>query len=670
MTSMRKLFNWMFAAVLICCGGGLTSCVVNDDNPVSVVDDPDSVNPEPLEIDPNEFQPTDVSVALLGSLSDYAKDEAVRFWFTNVQSQVTDETMVVITDEITADNEADILKVLNRYGMLLLANPKDDNVRQYVGYFGLDPNVDCSEVELLGLTGLGDQFVSYADDDEKASDDPIAPPYITGDDNWDIDPEAYLRVKAFAQWVEIVDKKYTDYQNKLAERQKSIAEAIAAYDAEDEASARRAMTRADKVDDKKIDIATLEGIAVSSHLCKTPEFYSYKNDIYGEDKDTCYLSVTCNYSLKPLYAYPQGNTPGADYYIVETSVNWDCSQTLRGNEYHKDHIARWRRSFLFFPIECQFYTEPIPTKSNYVVQMMAGNGGDLKPDNVKQKKTITNKRTFSIDAKLSGGYNYGHQKGAAGGHEEDFSKHGADVGASLGFGATWSKDETFTVEEYDVSKLVDGQKVGHTITVPGGEDGYHPRMVNKSLDKGIEVPNGVNFRKTLHTNESWVWKISGTTPDSEDPSIKLKFVATPKVSWSSYFYTSHEWGVKESSYTMSEIKEIPAPNRKDQGALKITNTGDEDGKQVAIFAVRAIDITDPDKPFVAYENNNSVFVMFGKSFDFSLPANRRYDIELEMGRRSNKAQTFHLDKPWEVTSITKTGQAQELVTDMLFSIKK
>ena len=215
-------------------------------------------------------------------------------------------------------------------------------------------------------------------------------------------------------------------------------------------------------------------------------------------------------------------------------------------------------------------------------------------------------------------------------------------------------------------------EVFHTVTTAAehGEDGYHPRMVNKSLDKGIEVPNGVNFRKTLHTNESWVWKISGTTPDSEDPSIKLKFVATPKVSWSSYFYTSHEWGVKESSYTMSEIKEIPAPNRKDQGALKITNTGDEDGKQVAIFAVRAIDITDPDKPFVAYENNNSVFVMFGKSFEFSLPANRRYDIELEMGRRSNKAQTFHLDKPWEVTSITKTGQAQELVTDMLFSIKK
>ena len=672
---MRKFINWMFAAVLICCGGwGLTSCVEKEDNPVSGVDDPDVVVQEPLEIDPNEFQPTDVSVALLGSLSDYAKEEAVCYWFPNVQDKVTDETMVVITDEITADNEADILKVLNRYGMLLLVDPKDDNVHQYGGYFGVDPNVDCSKAELLGLTGLGDQFVSYVGDDEKASDDPIAPPYIAGDDISDIDPEAYLRLKAFAQWVEIVDKKYTDYHNKLAERQKAIADAIAAYDAEGEAAARRVLTRDgkedDKDDDKKIDIATLEGVAVSANLCSTQKFKSYNNDIYGEDEDTCYLSVTCNYSLKPLYGYPQGNTPGADYYIVETSVNWDCSKTLRGNEYHKDHAVRWRRSFLFFPIECQFYTEPIPTKSNYVVQMMAGNGGDLKPDNVKQNTTINKKRAFTIDAKLSGGYNFGHQKGDAGGHTDDFGKHGANVDASLGFGATWSKEETFTVEEYYVSKLVDGQKVGHTITVPGGEDGYRPEMVNKSLDKGIEVPRSVNFRKTLHTNESWAWKISGTAPDTEDAAIKLKFVATPKVSWSSYFYTSHEWGVKESSYTMSEIKEIPAPNRRDLGALSIKNTGDEDGKQLAIFAVRAIDITDPDKPFVAYDNLNSVFVLFGNNFDFSLPANRKYDIELEMGRRSNKVQTYHLDRPWEVTSITKTGQAQELVTDMLFSIKK
>lgn len=42
---MGKLFNWMFAAVLICCGGGLASCGENADNPV---------DPKPSEINPED----------------------------------------------------------------------------------------------------------------------------------------------------------------------------------------------------------------------------------------------------------------------------------------------------------------------------------------------------------------------------------------------------------------------------------------------------------------------------------------------------------------------------------------------------------------------------------------------------------------------------------------
>ena len=108
-----------------------------------------------------------------------------------------------------------------------------------------------------------------------------------------------------------------------------------------------------------------------------------------------------------------------------------------------------------------------------------------------------------------------------------------------------------------------------------------------------------------------VWKVSGTSPDTEDASIKVKVVAKPTVSWSSYFYTSTEWGVQESSYEISQEFEVPAPNRSDVGFLKINNTGDENGNAFAIFAVRAIDVTDPNNTFVAYENLNSVFVKKG-----------------------------------------------------------
>lgn len=666
--STKRFFHYFVAAILI--GGtamGLASCT-SKDNPVDVVDNPVTTKSE-LKIAASEFQPIDINVALLGSLSSSADEEVVRYWFPKVTGRVTDKTMVVITDEITAANEADIIKVLERFGMLLVVDPKEDNVRKYGEYFGVTPDEDYSKVELLGLTGLGDQFVSYADD-ESTTTGTVAPASIASDNIWDIAPAEYLRLKAFAQWVDKVDKKYTAYQKELAAYQKAVADAIAAYDAGNVSSARRAMTRTDQGGNDKIDINTLRGVDVTKHLWADRIFESYDNAGRSNDKDTCHLSVTCNYSFKPLYEFPKGNTPGADYYVVETSVNWDCSETLKGFKQFDHGEARDRRSYLFFPIECKFYSEPTPTQNYYSVQMLAGSGGDLKPDNVKHTKSVTNERRFSIDANLSGGVNKGKESGTAGGQATGNNSLSGNVDASLGIGASWAKTETFTVEEYDVAKIVDGQKVGHTITVPGGEDGYRPRMVNKSLDKGFEVSGGVNFRKTLSTNESWVWKVSGTSPNTYDSSIKVTFAATPTVSWSSYFYTYTEWGVREHSYSMSEQFSIPAPNRQDVGFLKIKNTGDEDGNELALFGVKAIDVTDPNKTFVAYSNTNSVFVMKGEAINFALPAGKTYDIELEMGPRSNKTKVYHLDRNWQVESISTAGKIQEMPTNMLFSLKK
>ena len=668
---MRKLKKWMLATILICGTAAMfTSCVENTDNPATAQEEEDIAPEMPaLEIDPGEFQPIDVSVALLGSLGNNSADvEAARYWLTDVTTSVTDETMVVITDEINAGNEEAIAEVLDRFGTLLVIDPKEDNVRQYAEALGIDPNADYSKLELIGLTGFGDKFLSERDDDEEATGD-IPPLSIAEDDIWDIAPAAYLRLKAFAQWVDRIDKKYTEYQKQLAEYNQAIADAKAAYDAGDEASVRRAMTRYDQAGSDKIDINTIRGIDISKHLWAEPTFKSYHNAGRDDDEDSCHLSVTINYSLKPLYEFPKGNASGADYYVVETAVNWDCSETLKGFKQFDHGAGRDRRSYLFFPIECKFYSEPIPTKTNYSVQMLAGSNGDLKPDNVTHSKSVTNQRSFSIDANVSGGFNGGKESGKQGETKTSNNTMGGNVDASLGIGANWSKTETFTVEEYDVAKIVDGQKIGHTITVPGGEDGYRPRMVNPALDKGFEVSGGVNFRKSLNTNESWVWKVSGTSPDTEDASIKVKVVAKPTVSWSSYFYTSTEWGVQESSYEISQEFEVPAPNRSDVGFLKINNTGDENGNAFAIFAVRAIDVTDPNNTFVAYENLNSVFVKKGDTFGFGLPAGKLYDIELEMGRKSNKTKVYKIDRSWQVASISQTGTAQELDTDMWFSLK-
>lgn len=67
----------MFAAILLCgTVTMITSCSFNEDNPSS------SSRAIPEGGDPKDYQPSDFSVALLGSLGCYADEEVVRYWFT------------------------------------------------------------------------------------------------------------------------------------------------------------------------------------------------------------------------------------------------------------------------------------------------------------------------------------------------------------------------------------------------------------------------------------------------------------------------------------------------------------------------------------------------------------------------------------------------------------
>ena len=648
----------MFAAAALLFG--MSACTDRNDNPVTPTEEEDVVvNVPELEIDPSEFQPIDVSVALLGSLSSYAEEEAVRYWFTDVHGQVTDESMVVITDEITPANEAAIIEVLDRYGVLLVVDPKEDNVRQYGEYFGVDPSDDYSKIELLGLTGFGDKFVSYKDSGEESSEDILAPSSISSDDIWDIAPEEYLRLKAFAQWVDRIDKKYTEYQKFLED----YAQAIIDSD-EDEESASRALTRSGDKEDALsgiINILNLPGEDISVQALETKKFKSYDNAGRTRDEDYCPLSVTCNYHIKPLYEFPSEKSAGADYYIVETSVDWDCTETFMGFKFHDHGSGTDRRSYLFFPIRCRFWSEPITTSGNY--QVMVTTNGELWPGDVKPQKEVTNSRSFNIDGNVSGGISAGREKGSSQTGEATTSTKGANLGANLdlglGIGASWSKQESFTTAQYEVNPYRSGSIVGHVISVPGGEDGWRPRKG----EPYFEVPGGVNFRKTIPVSESWIWKVSGTQVDTDDNALTIQFKAEPTVAWYSYFLRAASIDEEQSTAQISAKKvSVQAPNRNDAGFLKILANTEENGVGLKIFAVKATDVTDSAKKVVVYDMPAST--KFGKELTLGLPANKTYDIELQMGTKRSSPKTYVL-KGWKVAGHFSTI---ELETDSDFDL--
>lgn len=644
MKRMKQLKLWMLAAILICgTVTGLTSCKDNDDNPVK---DNEETAYQGKTIDPNEFQPIDVSTALLGSLSSSADEEVVKYWFPKVTGQVTDETMVVITDEITAANEADIVKVLDRYGMLLVVDPKEDNVKQYAEALGIDPNADYTKLELIGLTGMGDQYLSYNNDDETASQETTAPSSFSTNNIWDVAPGEYLRLKAFAQWVEQVDKKYTEYQKKLEELDDGKDAWADDEPAQTRGTSVRALTRAAGGDVKtELKLNSVPAVDRSINVTHDEKFISFHNEGRDDDTEVCYFSATCSYHFIPLFQFPQGSDPGGDYYIIETSMNWDCSKTDMGyDKYSHGAVATARDSYRFFPLQCTLYSTPIPKKKEYEVIVPVH--GEIYPENVPHETTVNKKREFELSGNISAGGSFNKGKDGTTGE--------GNLGVDLSFGANYSKSQDYTVAEINVDKYTSvNSSVGHIFSVPNE---YHP-IKESGHTPTIYVEKGTNFAKTLSVNESWIWKVNGTKIDTDDVPFDIELTVIPKVCWYSYFFAVESLDRKDYEVTMKGMTTIPAPVRTNHAFLTINNNSGD----LHIFGVKVIDTESKE---VVYKKKSTDKVP-GETIRLALPAYRKYDIELKMGTEWNTKVTYILEG-WEVEGYADA----ESTSTSIFSKKK
>lgn len=327
------------------------------------------------------------------------------------------------------------------------------------------------------------------------------------------------------------------------------------------------------------------------NLTGDPNLKSYHNAERDVDEAKCPLSVTCNYQFMPVYAYPNGSEPGADYYIVETTVSWDLTETVKGTSIQK-HSVRNRRSYYWFPHLCEFYSTPIPTNSKYSV--MVPKDGDLEPEGEVLDKDVTMSRSFNVNGQVSAGAN-----------DDD----GPHADANLGFSADYSKEESYNVKHFSVNPKQGAKEVGHVISIP---DDFRPKIGGDG-DPEIIVPQGANYMRSLIVKESWVWKVIGTETDTKNASIKVQFNANPEVAWYSYFYTwDGTWAVQPHTIKLNpKSLVIPAPSRRNVGFMKITaDTQDEDERDLNIFAVKAYDVTDGKTKKVVYEKSN-LAVNFG-----------------------------------------------------------
>jgi len=624
---MKQFKKWMFAAIILCgTATMLTSCLF-EDNPST------PSRPIPEGADSKDYQPSDVSVALLGSLSSYADEEVINYWFTNVEHHVSYKTMVVITNEINETNKEDIAKVLGRYGLLLVVDPTEENVKKYAEELGIDPDADYSKLELIALSGFGDQFLSYG---EESTSSDVAPTYIASDGIWDTAPQEFMGMYRFAQWLDTVEAKFKEYEDYYA-----------ALNADDDDEDDVATTRGGNEVSTMLHLANMPKIYRSINLNYTRKGYqSYKNALYDEDYEDCVYSASCDYRLIPMYKYPVSSAdPGGDYYIVETTASWNCQSTLK--KWHQNkHSTTNRDSWNFFPHKCHLYSKAIPTKSEYQVTVLPGEGA-LFPENPDHDTDVEDKRSFSLEGNVSAG-------GSGSVDPTGFSAEG-NIDASLGFGAEWSKDQFYKVSHININQYKDNGGVGHTISVP--ED-YRP-VKESSHNPTIYSPKGVNYSTSLNVPESWIWKVTGTKMDTADSPFELEFHAEPEVGWYSYFIAGSTLDCRAyDDVKMSAKISIPAPFRMNIGYIKLVNNGDKDGNQLDLLKVKCVH---SDTKRVAFMMQNNV-VDSGKEVILALPANKEYDIEIWMGKTWNEKKKYVLNG-WEAASYGKV----DAVKTSLFS---
>ena len=390
-------------------------------------------------------------------------------------------------------------------------------------------------------------------------------------------------------------------------------------------------------------LTSLPAVDKSINVTHKQQFTSFHNQDRADDKEWCYFSATCNYHFIPLYQFPQGTDPGGDYYIIETSMNWDCTDTDLGyDKYSHGKFSTARDSYRFFPLQCTLYSTPVPKKKEYEVIVPVH--GEIYPENVVHNTTINKTRSFDITGNIAAGG--GFKKG------KDGTTGEGNLGVDLSFGANYSKSQDYTVAEINVDAYTDSSSVGHIFSVPNE---YHP-IKESGHTPTIYIEKGTNFSKTLSVNESWIWKVNGTKIDTDDVPFDIELTVKPKVCWYSYFFAVESLDRRDYQVEMKGRTTVPAPVRANFAFLTIANNMAD----LHIFGIKVIDTETKE---VVYKIKSTDKVP-GESIRMALPPNREYDIEMKMGTEWNNRETYIING-WEVEGYA----AAETINASIFSKK-
>ena len=559
MTDMRKLFNWMFAAVLICCGGGLTSCVVNDDNPADSV--PSTPDIHVFEFDWDYDLPGGYYIApgvyaeLKETLTELIDEEP--------QMAINEDTYLVILDKVS-DLPGDKLVELYHSGVTIgFANPKKAEIdalyQEYpdLGYYCNDDDIDRALLFAISSFNNGsyiipdpekfkEQFTYESDNTDPTeptdpgAGDPNAPIVYTPDDDHSL---LYFYYGMFLQDLTSEQAKYDD----------KIAQA-------------RAMTRAGEKEDKlSAQIKRAEGMV---HIGKAGVIeinQTYFRKSYNH-QGKAVVNLCCD--VYPLHVY-EGENGAGDYYFM------DMTASINNETMYKGKGSYWTGGAPVKIRWCGAYATKFRASSTLinanddkeVANAMFTAEGFPIPSTVIKNVNHQESKNFTIGCGISGGYDGGSSSESKPGEAgqdptvEKLTSEGSwGIKASVNPSWSWTDTKKWDVKDVDIENQTTGNSAAWALIYNNLPEFKY------SEESSFKEGDSRAFRSTTTIRGSWVWYIPNVRDDSQPTPRRLKMEASADYGFQRFWFgyvtlKEFKWNAKwDHIFTLPTIANYRAGN--------------------------------------------------------------------------------------------------------------
>ena len=537
MTDMRKFINWIFAAVLICCGGGLASCGENADNPVDPK--PSEINPEDVNLFEFEWD-FDLPGGFYLSSGAYAelKETLSDLTAEEPQMAINDDTYLVILDKVS-DLPGDRLVELYQDGVTIgFSHPKKAEIdalyEKYpeLGYYCNDDDIDRSLLFAISSFNNGSYIIP--------DPDPNEPIVYTPDDDHSL---LYFYYGMFLQDLTSEQAKYDD----------KIAQA-------------RAMTRAGEKEDKlSAQIKRAEGMV---HIGKAGVIeinQTYFRKSYNH-QGKAVVNLCCD--VYPLHVY-EGENGAGDYYFM------DMTASINNETMYKGKGRYWTGGAPVLMRWCGAYATKFRASSTLinanddkeVANVMFTAEGFPIPSTVIKNVNHQESKNFTIGCGISGGYDGGSSSESKPGEAgqdptvEKLTSEGSwGIKASVNPSWSWTDTKKWDVKDVDIENQSTGNSAAWALIYNNLPEFKYSETF------GFKEGESRAFRSTTTIRGSWVWYIPNVLDDSQPTPRRMKMETSADYGFQRFWfgYVTHKefkWNAKWNHiFTLPTIANFRAGN--------------------------------------------------------------------------------------------------------------